>query len=403
MEDSALLNNLIGYLSQEGTLTIEDIHDLGYKNPQLYYRSFMDFLHKYYPENRKPILDAIGDIKSHGMNFTIPQKIIDLGMTSFPRGYLEENTLPKHDSLKQLKALFNSESYPIETFPAKTARRLKNYLLEKEAQVIFHNSNCLELVKMVHSETDFLNLCARRLKRDKITQNLDDIETPLLPEVVKFALKAPSLLFAAAKEYGKVILSVPGIPGTKAEPEHEVEGCYFNNEAIFALEEARQGKKITILDLNVSFDHGLAKICSAQKNITFIGIFVDPHVDATLAYRKEDINKSNILLHHLEAGTNGKDYLHFLNKALQDLSSDQDILLVIGGTNSYLLDSVGLLCVEAPFFRKIGRMIAEESENKGVKKIIIVPGGGYEEVSPLLLVDLCLGINENIKNKMEMK
>ncbi|MFA6461824.1 MAG: hypothetical protein WCV90_06170 [Candidatus Woesearchaeota archaeon] len=398
MEDQDLINNLMGYLSQKGNLTIEDIHNLSYKNPQLYYRSFMEFLHQYYPESHKSIIDAIGDIKSHGMNFTVPQKIVDLGMACFPKGYLEENKLPKHTSLKSLKCVFNHESYPIETFPGKTTRRLKNYLLEREAQIKFHNSNLLDLVKKVHPETDFLNLCARRLKRDKITQDLDDVETPLLPEVVKFALNACSVLFAAEKEEGKVVIAVPGIPGAKAEPDHEVEGCYFNNEAIFALEQANQGKKIAILDLNASFNHGLFRFCFGHKNIMLIGIHVDPLVDPTLSYRQDSTSKLNSYQYNLEVGTNGHDYLVCLEKALKNIPENQDLLLVIVGTNSYLLDSVGLLCVEAQYFRKFGEIIGMEASKKKVKKIILTPGEGYEEVSPQLLVDFCLGMIEKASN-----
>jgi acetoin utilization deacetylase AcuC-like enzyme len=395
MEDPELLNNLMGYLSQEGNLTIEDIRKLSY-NSRLYYKSFMEFLKKHYPLHRD-LVEAVGNVKSHGYNFTIPQKIIDYGVSCFPTGYIEPNIFPKHDSLHSITAIFNSESYPVETFIGKFTRDLKNYLLEKGAEIKVCNSDCQNLIKTIHPETDFLSLCARRLKREKIIQDIDDVETPLLPEVIRFALSAPSVLFKAEKEKGRLILAIPGISGARAEPEHENSGCYFNNEALFALELSKHGKKVTIIDLDAHFNHALVKFCLGNKNITLIGIHSNSLVDPTINYREDSKSKENSFQYDLEVGANGKEYLNCLKQAILNVPAQQDMVLILGGTNSYLFDSVGLLCVEAPFFKKFGEVIGKELEKKQTRKVIVVPGGGYEDLSPFLFIDFCLGISENLK------
>ena len=79
------------------------------------------------------------------------------------------------------------------------------------------------------------------------------------------------------------------------------------------------------------------------------------------------------------------------------LPEHTDILLITGGVNQYLYDSCGLLCVEAQYFEKIGKAIAEAA--KDIPKIILTQAGGFEKDSHILFLDLASGIQKNLGGK----
>jgi len=387
------MDNLTAYLAVSGSLSIDELRKLAPINSKRYYQSYMGFLRDYYSD-RKNIIEGIANIKSHGLGFTVPQRIINYGLEDL-KGHIENSILPVHN-LVGLNVVCNSEDCPVETFPTRSFRWLKNYLIEKGAKITEHSSNVMELVKKVHSETDFLKLCARRLKREKIIQQIDDQEVPLVPEVLNHAYKAPSVLFTANELNRRFVVAIPGTVGGMAEANHENNYSYVNNEAVFALELASKGKKVTILDLSANFNHGLIKLCLGTEGIQIISLQADPQTDATIYYRDDAESKNNIVNYNLEAGINGREYLEYLKDAIKNISQS-DVLLIIGGSNNYLYDSIGLFCVEAQYFRRFGQVIGGRAKEKEIKKIIVVPGGGYDKDSHILFTDFCLGIKDKLK------
>ena len=391
--ENALMENLAAYAAKQQTITIEDLRSMSSDTGKVFFKAFCSFLAGKYPEKDDTIVEGILNIKSHGQGIHIPETVKRKGIAAFPKGYLEENQMPVHENLAQVKILHNEKAFPIETFFSRTTRNILLYAKEKGANCISKSYRMDKQVKEIHSTIDFLKLFERRTKQLEHIRKLDDKEVPLFPEIITFALEAPSVLFEAEKQKEQLVIALPGTLGNHAEKDHEQVFCYFNNEAIFANEMIKKGKKITILDIDASFGNGTYHLLLGKQNITLMGIQVNPEVDPTL-YERDALTQKNSFQHNLELGTNGKTYLEVLKEALKKIPEHTDILLITGGVNQYLYDSCGLLCVEAQYFEKIGKAIAEAA--KDIPKIILTQAGGFEKDSHILFLDLASGIQKNL-------
>ncbi|MBS3175965.1 hypothetical protein J4457_01895 [Candidatus Woesearchaeota archaeon] len=396
-----LIQSLAGYAARQRTITIDDIRNMSDVEGKIFFKVFCNFLEGKYPEKNDTILEGVLNIKSHGHGITIPEAVKQKGIAAFPKRYLEKNQMPTHmdKDLSCLKILHNKKMFPIETFFSRTTRNILSYAKEKGANCVAKTSTTPRMdkeIKEMHPVTDFLKLFERRTKQPEHIKKIDDREVPLFPEIITFALEAPFVLFEAEKQKEQFVIALPGTLGNHAEKNHEQVFCYFNNEAIFANEMAKQGRKITILDIDASFANGTHHLLLGKQNITLIGIQVNPEIDPTI-YERDAITQKNSFQYNLELATNGKTYIEILKEALKKILADTDILLVTGGVNQYLYDSCGLLCVEAQYFESIGKAIADAA--KKIPKIILTQAGGFEKFSHILFLDLASGIQKNLGGK----
>ena len=393
-----MIESLAAYAAQQQIITIDDLRNMSDDTGKVFFKAFCNFLTSKYPEKNNTIVEGILNIKSHGHGIVIPDAIKQKGLAAFPKGYLEQSMISNKKDLSCLKIVYNKEMFPIETFFSRTTRNILLYAKEKGANCITKYCRIDKKIMEEHPIINFLKLLERRAKQPDHIKKIDDKEVPLFPEIVKFALEAPSVLFEAAKQKEQFVIALPGTLGNHAEKNHEQVFCYFNNEAIFANEMIKHGKRITILDIDASFGNGTYHLLLGKENITLIGIQANPEIDATI-YERDAITQKNSFQYNLELATNGRSYVDILKQALKKIPESTDILLISGGVNQYLYDSCGLLCVEAQYFEEIGKAIAESARN--IPKIILTQAGGFEKDSHILFFDLALGIQKNLGGKQK--
>jgi len=383
---------LLDYASAQGVLSVDSIMKLAALPDKSYFRAFSQFLENNCGDGVE-VSKGLLNIKSHGIGVLIPQKIIESGLTMFPKGYLKENNVPKHDDLSSFNVIIPKTRSYVETFPSMTCSNLFIYLKEKNAKIIESSFDMKKEIQEIHPVIDFAGLLLRRMTRENAVQAIDNKRTPLIKDLVDAAYHSPSVLIEAFKSDKNFVIAIPFSPGNHADKDHERNFCYFNNEAVFVNELLKMNKKIALLDLTANFASGLVNLCIGKKDIIIIGIHANPNLDPT-TYRENIESKQNSFQFNLEPGSNGEEYINVLQEAIDLIPQGIDVVLVIGSVNNYLFDSEGLLCVEAQYQRQIGNIIGSVVKGKGIKKLIIEPSAGFENDSHILFTDLCKGIDE---------
>ena len=392
-----MLANLAAYLSISGEIGINDIRKMSYSQPKMFIRSYMQFLRKNYPGSSE-LIDHITLIKSFGYGYTMPEKLMSKGIKLIENKYTKKNEMnanKKYD-FKNIKVFCNQKQAINKTFSINTFNSLKNLFRDNNANMILNSYRMDEEIKSLHPGIDFLELCKRRMKREPLLRQIDDRESPLLPDIIEFSLHGLSVLNEANFSKDQFAVALQGIAGTHAKSDHEQEYSYFNNEIVFALQNAKSNKKILILDLDANFSHAMNEYCN-HENILYVGFHADPNVDCSISSRNTIQNKN--ICYNLEIGINGEKYLSKLKNILDNINYTPDIFLILGSVNSYIFDNTSLLLVECQYFSQIGNLLGKFAQKNQIKKIILAQGRGFEKDSHILFAELCTGINDIIKDK----
>ncbi|MFQ5621540.1 MAG: hypothetical protein ACE5FT_06895 [Candidatus Nanoarchaeia archaeon] len=372
---------LAQYAARSGDLSAVELRQLCHGDPKLFFKSFVEFLKRKNPD-RLDIVEGILNIKSHGLGFTIPQKIIDEGLIHFPEGYLELGDLSKHDKLS-LTVVHHAKSFPIKTFPSKTYAEMVDYFKQKGCKLIPVAMRTDNYVKKIHKSIDVNEKILKRATQPAWMQRIDNIEYPLTKDIFNYVLETPSVLFRAFEDRSRVTVAIPGTWSNMCDDERG----YINSTAVAAKALAERGKKITILDLDTSFGGGTVKLLLGEQNITLIGLQTDPETDPGLNIRDHTESEQNSYQFNIPIGLNGKGYLDILNQAIQKIPTDTGVLIVSVGLDNYVFDSLGLQCVEQKYFKTMGELIHKSTTH--IPKIILQPGGGFEDIAPQLFAEMC--------------
>lgn len=155
-------------------------------------------------------------------------------------------------------------------------------------------------------------------------------------------------------------------PGHHASASRAWGLCFFNNMAIAVRRIMRRMDKVLIIDIDLHFGDGTVSIFRGDSGVKIVN---PGSVDKDFDYLSLD---SHGYLKQIETALQGFEY---------------DVIGVSAGFDTYIEDWGGLLTAED--YEKIGRMIAEASEQCEGRRFAVLEGGYHP--------DLKLNINKFIK------
>lgn len=202
-----------------------------------------------------------------------------------------------------------------------------------------------------------------------------DPDTPAHDGIAPIVLTSLSGALAAAESASRGVpaFSLMRPPGHHAGRERISGFCYVNNVAVACERLARAGKRISILDIDVHHGDGTQSIVLGRPGWQFVSIHQSPLFPGTGLE-----STGNCRNHPLPEGTNEREYLATLKKALAQVYAFRpDILAVSAGFDTYKACPIAGFRLEIDSYRKIGEAIRE----LGVPRFAVLEGG-YADALP---------------------
>lgn len=207
-----------------------------------------------------------------------------------------------------------------------------------------------------------------------------DTYTPVTNKTYEAARSAVDVALTGAKfvlNGERIAYALCRPPGHHAEYKTMGGYCYFNNAAIAADYLSKYGR-VAILDIDFHHGNGTQSIFYSRSDVFYVSIHADPHVK--FPYSSGFENERGIgegfgfnRNYPLPLGTNDKQYLKVLQKALKDIRDfNPDHLVVSAGFDTYEKDPIGGFKLTVPFYEIIGREIGKLS-----LPTLIIQEGGY--------------------------
>jgi acetoin utilization deacetylase AcuC-like enzyme len=189
--------------------------------------------------------------------------------------------------------------------------------------------------------------------------NFFDYDTPALPNIFNYAKLSAGAAIQAAEFVinGENAFSLMRPPGHHATKDKAMGFCYLNNIAIAVAKLLKEGKasKVAILDIDVHHGNGTQEIFLGKDYILYISLHQFPHYPLT-----GQESEKNCLNYCLQAGSDEKEYLSNIEKALKDIKSfNPDMLAISAGFDTYEQDMLSDINLKITTYRKIGRRIKE--------------------------------------------
>ena len=212
------------------------------------------------------------------------------------------------------------------------------------------------------------------------TGTLSDADTPAYRGIDEIALisLAGALSSADAALAGEPAFSLMRPPGHHAGRDRVAGFCYINNlaAAVARLQKKKPGLKVAIVDFDVHHGDGTESLVLNRENVSFVSLHQFPLYPGT--GRQSNGNCVNI---PLPEGTDGDDYLHTLEPALEvALAGKPDILAVSAGFDAYKEDPIAGLKLDRTTFKTIGSLLAQTKLPR-----FATLEGGYSEDLPKLV------------------
>jgi len=165
-------------------------------------------------------------------------------------------------------------------------------------------------------------------------------------------------------------------PGHHAESAIGMGFCIFNNIALAAERALGLGaERVAILDFDVHHGNGTVEIFQNRPEVLVCSSFQHPFYPG----RYDDIDKSNICLVPLPAGTAGSTFRQAIEREwLPALARHQaDIILVSAGFDAHREDPLAGLLLEDSDYGWLGETIKEQAEKYCGGRMISMLEGGY--------------------------
>ncbi|MDE2491383.1 MAG: histone deacetylase [Elusimicrobia bacterium] len=203
------------------------------------------------------------------------------------------------------------------------------------------------------------------------TGTFEDPDTPKFPGIAGLALLSLSGALSAADAAlaGAPAFSLMRPPGHHAGKDKVAGFCYLNNVALACarLQAAKPDLRIGIVDFDVHHGDGTESLVLGRPGISFASIHQSPLYPGTGLKSRE-----NCLNVPLPEGTNGDEYLHAFEPALERvLASKPDVLAVSAGFDAYKDDPLGGLKLDRATYRRLGSLLAQT----GLPRFAVLEGG----------------------------
>lgn len=161
--------------------------------------------------------------------------------------------------------------------------------------------------------------------------------------------------------------------------------CYFNNIAIAVAKALKQVKKVAVLDIDAHHGNGTQDLFLGNKNV----IYVSLHQKGI--YPGSGLkSEKNCYNFPLDSGTNEREYLEVLKKAIQKIEKfSPDIIAVSAGFDTYKNDPLADINLEIETYEKISNEIIKLN-----KPVFSVLEGGYSSELPQCIYSYLRGFRE---------
>lgn len=197
-----------------------------------------------------------------------------------------------------------------------------------------------------------------------------DPDTFTTPDSLKAALRSAGAALAAARNAPAFALARP--PGHHAGKKGAMGFCLFNNVAIAAHALAGEGKRVTIVDLDVHHGNGTQDVFWERKDVHFVSTHGWPLYPGTGA--AEDATPT-ILNLPLAPGTGHEGYVEvFANAVIPFVRRARpDVILVSAGFDAHHRDPIGNLGLVSTTYHECVSMLRDVQP-----RIAAVLEGGYD-------------------------
>jgi len=239
------------------------------------------------------------------------------------------------------------------------------------------------------SEKDLLSVHSREMVESVKHNSFFDPDTPNFPEIFDIArLSAGGAILACEMALeGKTAFSLLRPPGHHATKNNLGGFCYFNNVAVAVkkalTENHEHSYRIAIVDIDCHHGNGTEDIFLGNEQVLYVSLHQSPLFPGTgLSSDK------NCLNFPLPAGTEEKEYLEVLDKALGEIKKFNPALVAVSaGFDTYKLDPIANMKLEKETYRKIAKRIRDLK-----KPVFSVLEGGYSPDLPECIYEYLCGL-----------
>lgn len=235
----------------------------------------------------------------------------------------------------------------------KRAEFLEPAPAREEAALRVHTSEAIASAKAAAAKSAFL-----------------DPDTYTTPGSWLAALRSAGAAMAAARNAPAFALARP--PGHHAKRAGAMGFCLLNNVAIAADALAREGKRVTIVDLDVHHGNGTQDIFWQRQDVSFVSTHGWPLYPGTGPVEEATPTILNL---PLEPRTGHEGYLEVFERAVVPFvaRSRPDVILVSAGFDAHHRDPLGNLgLVSTTYFECVAKLRAIQP------RIAAVLEGGYD-------------------------
>lgn len=205
-----------------------------------------------------------------------------------------------------------------------------------------------------------------------------DTDTYTVPASEEAARRAAGGALAVGESVaaGRSALSVMRPPGHHATRGRAMGFCLYNNVAVAAHAQTREGRRVAVLDIDVHHGNGTHDIFHARDDVLVVNLHQHPLYPGTGALENTGSGKGAGFTVNLPlpAGTGDAGYLEVFEATVPAILErfDPEVVLVSAGLDTHHLDPLGGFHLTSPaVHRLVASLVAE-------RPVGVVLEGGYD-------------------------